>query len=293
MNTYIILAFVAMVLWGLSDFLMQFFVRKIGRIATLAWVGVFGTVVLFPFVQNDLGIIFNVNNFYYLFFLALLHILSALLLFSAFKYGKLSVVETVMIAEMPLTLLLGILFFQEKLNFQQSLLTTLVFCGIFLATLKAPQSKLITFFSGKTWVEKGVFFSIGAVLVISLINFFTADNARITSPLLAIWFPWTILAFSSLSFIILKKDHRRSFLNLKKNFPIVLLMCIANCTAWVSFSYSSTKINFSVLSAIALTYPIIAILLGIFINKEKFSRLQMFGAFTALLGSVIMGLISF
>ncbi|MDO9509817.1 MAG: EamA family transporter, partial [Candidatus Magasanikbacteria bacterium] len=183
-----------------------------------------------------------------------------------------------------------ILFFQEKLNLQQSLLTALIFCGIFLATLKAPQSKFMTFFSGKTWIEKGVFFAIGAVLVISLINFFTVSNARLTSPLLAIWFPWTILAVSSLTFIFLKKDYRRSFLNLKKNFPIVLLMCIANCIAWVSFSYSSTKINFSILSAIALAYPLIAILLGIFVNKEKIIRIQAFGIGVALFGSLLIGL---
>ena len=51
MNTYILYAFIAMVLWGLSDFLMQYCVRRIGRIATLAWVGIFGTIVLFPFVM--------------------------------------------------------------------------------------------------------------------------------------------------------------------------------------------------------------------------------------------------
>ena len=39
MNTYISYAFIAMILWGVSDFSMQYFVRKIGRIATLTWVG--------------------------------------------------------------------------------------------------------------------------------------------------------------------------------------------------------------------------------------------------------------
>ena len=291
MNTYIYFAFIAMVLWGVSDFSMQYFVRKIGRIATLTWVGVFGTIVLFPFVQNDLGIIFNINNFYYLFFLGLLHILSALLLFSAFKYGKLSVVETIMIAELPLTIFLGILFFKETLTFQQTLLAATICCGIVLATLKNSKNRLATMFSKETWIEKGAFFSIGAVLVISLINFFTADNARLSSPLLAIWFPWFIFTISSLAFLILKRDIRRSFHNLKLNWPIVLLMCIANCIAWVTFSLASTKLNFSLLSAISLCYPVIAILLGIFVNKEKLSKMQYFGATVALFCSLLIGLL--
>jgi len=291
MNTYIYFAFIAMVLWGVSDFSMQYFVRKIGRIATLTWVGVFGTIVLFPFVQNDLGIIFNINNFYYLFFLGLLHILSALLLFSAFKYGKLSVVETIMIAELPLTIFLGILFFKETLTFQQTLLAATICCGIVLATLKNSKNRLATMFSKETWIEKGAFFSIGAVLVISLINFFTADNARLSSPLLAIWFPWSIFTISSLAFLILKRDIRRSFHNLKLNWPIVLLMCIANCIAWVTFSLASTKLNFSLLSAISLCYPVIAILLGIFVNKEKLSKMQYFGATVALFCSLLIGLL--
>lgn len=292
MNTYIIFAFVAMVLWGVSDFSMQYFVRKIGRIATLTWVGIFGTVVLFPFVKDDLSIIFNINNFYFLFFLGLLHILSALLLFSAFKYGKLSVVETIMIAELPLTIFWGIWFFKETLTLQQTLLVATICCGILLATFRPAKNKLIAMFSRETWIEKGAFFAMGAVLVISLINYFTATNARLTTPYLAIWFPWFIFAVSSLAFIIAKRDIARSFHNLKTNWWVILLMCIANCIAWVTYAISSTKINFSLLSAISLCYPIVAILLGIFVNKEKLSRMQYLGVAVVLFCSLLIGLIS-
>ncbi len=293
MNTYIFYAFVAMVLWGVSDFSMQYFVRKIGRIATLTWVGIFGTVVLFPFVKNDLGAIFNINNFYFLFFLALLHILSALLLFSAFKHGKLSVVETVMTAELPLTIFWGILFFKEILTLEQSLIVGALFGGIILATLRKKESKLKQIFSSYHWIEKGVFLAMGAVVVISLINYFTATNARITTPYLAIWFPWFVFTIFSLAFLIMKKDVKRAFHNLQKSWIPILLMCVANCIAWVTFSIAATKINFSVLSAISLCYPMIAIFLGVVINKEKLSKMQYTGAIIALLCSLLLGIYAY
>jgi len=290
MNTYIFYAFIAMVLWGVSDFLMQYFVRKIGRIATLTWVGIFGAVVLFPLVKNDLSIIFDANNFFFLIFLALLHILSALLLFSAFKHGKLSVVETVMVAELPLTIFWGILFFGEKLSFEQTLAVGALFGGIILTSFKKPESKLAKFFSSTSWIEKGVFLTMGAVIIISLINYFTASNARLSTPYLAIWFPWSIFAVFSLAFLIMKRDLKRAFVNLKNNWLIILFMCVANCVAWVTFSIASTKINFALLSAVSLCYPIIAIFLGVFANKEKLSRMQLFGASIALLCSLFLGL---
>ncbi len=289
MNTYISYAFVAMVLWGVSDFSMQYFVRKIGRIATLTWVGIFGTVVLFPFVKDDLWIIFNINNLYFLFFLALLHILSALLLFSAFKHGKLSVVETVMVAELPLTIFWGMLFFKEVLTFEQFLIVGSILGGIVLASLQKQKSKIKQIFSSQHWVEKGVFLAMGAVLVISLINYFTATNARLTTPYLAIWFPWFVFTIFSLAFLIMKRDVKRAFHNLQKNWIPILLMCIANCIAWISFSIASTKINFSLLSAISLCYPMIAIFLGVVINKEKLSKTQYTGAIIALFCSLLLG----
>ncbi len=289
MNTYISYAFIAMILWGVSDFSMQYFVRKIGRIATLTWVGIFGTIVLFPFVKDDLGVIFNINNLYFLFFLALLHILSALLLFSAFKHGKLSVVETVMVAELPLTIFWGMLFFKEILTLEQSLIVGSILGGIILASLQKQKSKIKQIFSTNAWIEKGVFLAMGAVMVISLINYFTATNARLTTPYLAIWFPWFVFTIFSLAFLIMKRDVKRAFHNLQKNWIPILLMCIANCIAWVSFSIASTKINFSLLSAISLCYPMIAIFLGVVVNKEKLSKMQYTGAAIALLCSLLLG----
>ncbi len=290
MNTYISYAFIAMILWGVSDFSMQYFVRKIGRIATLTWVGVFGTVVLFPFVKDDLWIIFNINNLYFLFFLALLHILSALLLFSAFKHGKLSVVETVMVAELPLTIFWGMLFFKEVLTFEQFLIVGSILGGIILTSLQKQKSKIKQIFSTNAWIEKGVFLAMGAVVVISLINYFTATNARLTTPYLAIWFPWFVFTIFSLAFLLMKRDVKRAFINLRQNWLFILFMCLANCIAWITFSIASTKINFSLLSAISLCYPMIAIFLGVVVNKEKLTKMQYAGAIIALLCSLLLGI---
>ena len=195
-----------------------------------------------------------------------------------------------MTTELPLTIFWGILFFKEVLTLEQSLIVGALFGGIILATLKKQESRLKQIFSSQHWVEKGVFLAMGAVMVISLINYFTASNARLTTPYLAIWFPWFVFTIFSLAFLIMKRDVKRAFHNLQKNWILILLMCIANCIAWVTFSIASTKINFSLLSAISLCYPMVAIFLGVVVNKEKLSKIQYVGAIIALLCSLLLGI---
>jgi drug/metabolite transporter (DMT)-like permease len=91
----------------------------------------------------------------------------------------------------------------------------------------------------------------------------------------------------------MKKDVKRAFHNLQKSWIPILLMCVANCIAWVTFSIAATKINFSVLSAISLCYPMIAIFLGVVINKEKLSKMQYTGAIIALLCSLLLGIYAY
>lgn len=197
-----------------------------------------------------------------------------------------------MIAELPLTIFWGILFFKEVLTLEQTLIVGAIFGGIILASLKRQESKIKQLFLPKAWIEKGVFLSLSAVLVISLINYFTASNARLTTPFLAIWFPWFIFAVFSLSFLVLKKDVKTAFLDLRKNWLLILIMCIANSVAWITFSIATTKLNFSLLASISMCYPMIAIFLGVLVHKEKLSKIQYVGITIALLCSALLGFYS-
>ena len=62
----ILLAFGAMISWGIGDFLIQKSTRKIGDIESLAWIGIIGSIILLPLALKDLHLI-SKDNFGILF----------------------------------------------------------------------------------------------------------------------------------------------------------------------------------------------------------------------------------
>ncbi|MEK6902933.1 MAG: EamA family transporter [archaeon] len=113
-QTGVLFAFAAMICWGVGDFLIQRTVRKIGIVEGLAVIGIVGTVGLLPFVWNDLQIIFQPENASLLLGLGVVTFIAAMFNLYAYKIGKLSVVEFVLEIELPVTVILGIVFFPRN-----------------------------------------------------------------------------------------------------------------------------------------------------------------------------------
>ncbi len=62
-NISIFAAIGAMLSWGFGDFIIQKGIKKIGDMEVLAWIGVFGSIGLIPFVWRDLSVVLERSNF--------------------------------------------------------------------------------------------------------------------------------------------------------------------------------------------------------------------------------------
>ena len=177
----LIFAFSAMILWGVGDFLIQRTVKKVGDFQTLLWIDLIAGLVLIPFVLSDLSAIFSTENMASLILMTLIDLLYGLFLFKAYDQGKLSVVEVVMIGELPFTIFLGLIFFRERLDLVQISLIALIIIGIFLIskTKATWLDRIKEFFTGKTVIwECGVLLAVAAFIFSAIYNFLTAVNAR-------------------------------------------------------------------------------------------------------------------
>ena len=112
----IIFALAAMVLWGLGDFLIQKTVKRIGDFQTLLVIDLMAGILLIPFIWRDLSAIFYWPNFISLVIMTLIDLFYGLFLLKAYDQGKLAVIEMIMIGELPSTIILGLIFFHEKLQ---------------------------------------------------------------------------------------------------------------------------------------------------------------------------------
>jgi drug/metabolite transporter (DMT)-like permease len=280
MDYGIFFAFGAFFLWGFGDFLIQKTVRKIGTIFTLAWIGLFGSIILLPFVWNDLYMLKG-NNLILIVGLGIITFFGGLMNLKALKEGKLSVVEIVLSIELPITIALGIFFLGEYLNLFQGFLVLLILMGILLTSTKDLNLRFK--------IEKGVILGLLTAIFMAFTNLFTGVSSKTITPFIAIWGPWlvfTILTFGLILFI----DEKGFFKSMKTNYKLIIPTSIIDTSAWVCYALALSTMAVSITTAITESYPALALMLGVFINKEKIKKHQWLGAILSLVACIILGL---
>lgn len=279
----ILAAFAAMFCWGIGDFLIQKVTRKTGNIETLAFIGLIGSLGLFPFVLGDLPLLFSTSNLVFLSFVGLMIFVFAVIDFEALKKGKLSVVEVILTVELPITVIFGFLFFKETLSTLQLVMILLVFVGIILIATRS-------FFKSNPFksLEKGVLIALAAAIGTALINFLTAFGSKQISPLLIIWFPWVVFTIISLVLIWRREGFQTLFKNAKQFKKPIIAMGLIDTAAWVFYATALLKNKLAVTTAITESYVAIALILGVLVNKEKILAYQYIGAAIALTASIML-----
>ncbi|MFA6514253.1 MAG: DMT family transporter [Patescibacteria group bacterium] len=287
MNLALILAFGAMLCWGIGDFLIQRTVKKIGVLETLAWITGSSAVIMIPIIIYR-GIALSPNDILLLTLLGALTFVSGMLDFKALSIGKLSVMETIMAIELPLTIMLGVIAFNESLSGGQWLLVLMIFIGIILVSVNFKN------LHHRDFLEKGSILAIISGIVFALVNFFSASLAKTIDPMIAIWFPW--LACGTLCIIYISRFKKRHFRQFVKNsynhWKLIALVSLVDLAAWLFYAFAVEKEELSITIAITESYIVIALILGVIINKEKIRPLQYLGAALAIIGSIVIGIIS-
>lgn len=290
-STAVLCAFGAMVLWSVGDFFVQRAAKAIGSFEALTWVNLIGGLGLLPFVVKDLGSLAFMAHLPSLLALALIDFAFGLTLLRAYEKGKLSVVEIIMIAELPFTILLGLAIFGERLSLLQSFLILMILAGAFLISQgeRGLVGKLLSLFAkrGRT-LEKGVWLALAAALLSAFYNFFVAVNAREVSPVMAIWFPWVVSLILLVAYMLYQRGTGKFLKDGFKYKRVVVFGAVIDTAAWLLFAIALSENELSVTTAITESYPALAMFLGVKFNKEKITSLQYAGAVMALAASIGM-----
>jgi len=281
--TGIALAFIAMLSWGFGDFLVQRSTRRLGDWETLFVITLFGTVVLLPFVWKEaLALILHPGT------PALILVASALFLTVAavfnlegYKKGKLSVLEPLLSFEIISASLLAFFVLGDKISWTQGVMIGTLMIGLMLVSFR-ERFHLKTFF-----VEKGVFiFLVGGILM-GFADFLLGWGARVTDPILANFVLNITMVIVSGIFMVARGRAGRLFKDIASNRALILTMSVSDNLAWVAYAVAMTLVPIAVATGLSESSTIIAVLLGLFINKERLQRHQKVGLFIAL-GSVVI-----
>src|SRR3989344_4658329 len=259
------LAFMAMLCWGFGDFLIQKSTRKIGDWETLFVITLFGAVILMPFVWRDIPEVFlNPGNSSFLILLAcgLILFTAALLEFESLKEGKLSVVEPLWSFEVPVAAVLAFLIMGERIDFVQIFLIVLLIVGLAMVSFREKYS------IRQFLIEKGALISLAAALTMGAANFFMGWGVRETDPLMANFFVDLLILIGSGIYLFTKGRIKNVFTDAVKFRGVLLPMSILDNAAWIAFAFAMSLAPIAVAVALSESYIIVAVILGLLINRE-------------------------
>ena len=281
------LAFVAMLCWGFGDFMIQKSTRKVGDWETLFIISLFSALFLAPFMWHSLLELFTTANggIYVLLIASVVLFVAALLDLEALRVGKLAIVEPIWSFEIPSAALLAFIILREHISWTQILLIVILMLGLMLLAFKGRLSKSM-------FLEKGIFIALIAAITMGAANFFMGWGGRVTDPLMVNFFTDIFLICASGMYLIHKRKFGKAFTDIRKHFSLLIPMSIADKIAWVAFVFSMSMVSIGVATAISESYIIIAVLLGLFINKEKLQRHQKIGLVCAIFTAIVLAAVT-
>jgi len=282
----IIFAFIALVSWGIGDFLIQRSARAFGNYIAIFYITAFGSIVFFPFVYNDIPSILLFNSDFLLLMLTSMVILFASLFdLQALKMGKISIIEPVFALEIPVSAFLASFIIGESISFLQATLIVIILFGIIMVSVKRSDDLKIK-------IEKGVFFAIFATILMGSVDFLFGIGSRETNPLLVNWFTSVFLALFSLSYLIFRSRTKELLRFWKKEKKLILGIGFFDNLAWISYSYSMLYAPIAIATSISQSYLVIVASLGIILNKERLKRHQYFGLVITILGAITLAYVT-
>ncbi len=281
------LAFIAMLCWGFGDFLIQKNTRKLGDWETLFIITAFGFIVLLPFVWRSLPVLLSTGDGLSVLIIASVVLLAAALLeFEALRRGKLSVVEPIWSFEIPAAAVLAFFLLNERITVLQIVLSVaLIFC-LALVSFRGKR------FSASFFIERGVIISFISAIVMGAANFFMGWGGRVTDPIMVNFFTDAVLMMFCGLYLAYHGRLGKVLSDVRHGYATILPMSIADKAAWLAYVASMTLIPIAVATALSESYIIIAVLLGIFVNKERLQRHQKIGLIGAIVAAVVLAMVT-
>lgn len=278
------LAFVAMLCWGIGDFWIQKSTRKMGDWEALFFITIFGAIVILPFVYRDIPALFTESSqtLLVLGILCVTLLLAALLDFEALRVGKLAVVEPIWSFEVPVATLLAFFVLSERVTVIQIFLIIGLLFGLALVSIKG------SFHWRRFLLERGSLIAFLGALMMGTANFFMGWGARLSDPLMANFLSDLFIAVVTGCMLLTTGRLRKTFRDIKKNRSVLIPMSVADKAAWVAFAFAMSLAPIGVIVALSESYIIIAVLLGLAVNKEKLDAHQKLGLVLAVTAAIVL-----
>ncbi len=119
-------------------------------------------------------------------------------------------------------------------------------------------------------------------------NFFMGWSSRLLDPVMASFLSDFFIALVTGAVLLSGGKFKHVIRDSIANKKVLLQMSIADNAAWLAFAFALTVAPIGVVVALSESYIVIAVILGLTINKEKIHPHQRFGLLVAVISALVL-----
>lgn len=284
----IFFALLAFIGWGVGDIFVAVSARKLNAYSSTVYSLSLTTVflgILSLFFLNDLKNmttgIFILNSF-----LGFLLISGIISFREAFIRGVSPIVSVISASFAAVTVILSVIFFQEKLTQSQTLAVVIIFTGLLLTMLdfndlKKRQIRLnkSILFAIISMFAFGIYFAFIKIPV-STVGWFWPNYISLVAP-----FPLLLLFMKFKKIEIMKPNQNGALI------PLTLSFILARMGE-LSYNLGISKGFASIVAPISGANPVLFVILSAIFLKDPVTKQQILGIITTLIGIIILSTFS-
>ncbi len=251
-------------------------------------IGLIGAAIIFPFVATRIPAVFETSGqeIIIIGIACVVLFLVAIMDFEALRIGKLAIVEPIWSIEIPSAAILAFLILGERISPSQIIVILLLMLGLFAVSIKEKQ-KIKKFF-----VERGVFLTFFAAILMGGANFFVGWGSRVADPLAINFITDIFIVAVSGAYLLFTGRLGKMTRDFHSHLILLLPMGIIDKAAWVAFAFAMTLAPIAIAVALSESYIIIAVILGLAVNKEKLARHQKLGLTLAMFSAITLAIMT-
>ncbi|MEM4397373.1 MAG: DMT family transporter [Candidatus Woesearchaeota archaeon] len=292
----IFMGLIAMFCWGIADFLQALAIKKINSLKTMFFSNLLGfiptLIFFFYFLLNDY-IKIDFFNFSIIFFSTLINLFAVKNFMKSYEEGEISIVTPISASYSIITVVLAIIFLNEKLTILKFLAIFLCILGIILVSTDLRKLKNLHTAKGIkesifAFISWGVYFFLISLVSKNLLNL---GISKLNSAITLFFLTGLLTNFNLIFYSFLKEKNNLFKTKLEKNIWLIFIInFFLYNIAWIAVNYGISLDYVSIIAPISSLYPAITVLLAFFILKEKLVLNKKIGIILTILAIFLISL---
>jgi len=271
MDLGILLAFLSMIVWGASEFFTKIALGKApsSHLIVVSELIGFGLVLVPVLIFSKIPPISGIA----LLVIIIIGLMNAAALYAWYysvHHKGVSLTSPIVNSWAIITVPLGILFFGERLSFVQLLAAIIIIVGIFILLVKDVRS---------IHIDQKLMFTVLSMVLWGVFFFLLKIPTDIVGPLVVFL---GVRAISGAVFLPSLRTWKGEGL-----WPMVVVG-ILNSAGFLFYLYAVQHTQISIAAPIIAAAPLVAVLLGLLLLKERLSHRQQWGVFVTIIGAVLI-----